>query len=895
MKVTFNINFHTVWGQKLCIVGSLPDLGAWNPSFAREMHYTGDGNWQLQLELPADIQAFEYRYFIRANDKSVFEEWEKNHRIALDGNAEQYTLYDYWQVRPPHLAFYSSAFIQSLFAHPCDKFERVVKSDKHLIIKLSAPRVGNDQTVAVSGNQAILGNWAPEQAVMMSCDRFPDWQVTLDASRIVYPLEYKFLVCRSDTREPVYWESGDNRTLTLPPQQARETVTLSGLRFREELPPWRCAGCVIPVFSLRSEKSFGVGDLADLRLLVDWARKTRQRIIQVLPMNDTVWTHTRADSYPYSAISTYAIHPMYISLDWLGELENPLSAARYNEWGQALNREEAVNYEDVVEQKLAYCREFYAQAGEAVLQSDGFGAFFTENKEWLVPYAAFCFLRDLYRKPDFGQWDEYAVYDAARIQQLCHPGSAHYREIAFFYFLQYMLHKQFKSVSDYARSHGIVLKGDIPIGISRNSVEAWTEPKYFNMNGQAGAPPDDFSPIGQNWSFPTYNWAEMEKDGLSWWKKRFKKLSGYFDAFRIDHILGFFRIWEIPQEYIQGLCGHFSPALPLTKDEIEQYGLVFNEKQFTTPLIHADYLPELFGEHANEAKSTYLMQSSPHHYILNPACDTQQKIRALFDGKTDKKSETLRNGLFTIANEVLFVRDPVEKRKFHPRISGSQSYAYKELDNSGRYAFDQLYWHFFYHRHNDFWKNQALKRLTPLVNSTDMLVCGEDLGMIPESVPDVMNKLQIFSLEVERMPKTPQREFTDLRTLPYHSVCTTSTHDMPTLRGWWEENPEKTQRYYNNVLQQPGKAPEKCTAEISMQIIRNHLDAPSMLTVIPLQDWLSLDDALKHSDPDAERINIPANPHHYWQYRMHIPLEELLAADELNEKISSLITASGRK
>lgn len=895
MEVTFNINFHTIWGQKLCIVGSIPELGSWNPSFAREMQYVGDGNWQLQLEVPSDVKAFEYRYFIRANDKQLFEEWEKNHRIALDDAAEQYTLYDYWQVRPANLAFYSSAFTKSLFAHPCDKFERVVKSDKHLVIKLSAPRVGNAQSVAITGNQECLGNWNPAKAVMMSCDRFPDWQIVLDATQIKYPLEYKFVICQSDTHQPAYWESGENRILNLPEQKHKETVTISGLRFREELPPWRCAGCVIPVFSLRSEESFGVGDLADLHKLIDWVKKTNQRIIQVLPMNDTILSHTWVDSYPYSAISIFALHPMYLSLQWLGKLENPVSAARYVAWQKELNKEQGVNYEDVIRLKLAYCREFYEQEGEKILQSEGFKTFFTQNKSWLVPYAAFCYLRDKFHTPDFSQWKEYAVYDGGAVNKLCTETGEAYREIAFSYFLQYSLHKQFKAVSDYARTHGIALKGDIPIGISRTSVEAWTEPKYFNMNGQAGAPPDDFSASGQNWQFPTYNWNEMEKDGLLWWKKRFNKLSDYFDAFRIDHILGFFRIWEVPLEYVQGLCGHFSPALPLTKEEIEQYGLPFNEKRFTTPLIHVKFLPELFGEYENEVKSTYLQQSSPHHYVLNPTCNTQRKIEKLFEGKTDEKSEKIRRGLFTIANEVLFLPDPKEKRKFHPRISASQSYIYKELNNSEQYAFDQLYWHFFYHRHNDFWKNQAFKRLTPLVNSTDMLVCGEDLGMIPDSVPDVMNKLQILSLEIERMPKTPQREFTDLRSLPYHSVCTTSTHDMSTLRGWWKEEPTKTQRYYNNVLHRSGEAPAECNAELAAQILNNHLNSPSMLAIIPLQDWFALDDRLKYPDAEAERINVPSNSQHYWRYRMHLTLEELMKADELNEKISSLIVASGRK
>ena len=254
----------------------------------------------------------------------------------------------------------------------------------------------------------------------------------------------------------------------------------------------------------------------------------------------------------------------------------------------------------------------------------------------------------------------------------------------------------------------------------------------------------------------------------------------------------------------------------------------------------------------------------------------------------------IKEGLFAIANEVLFLRDPREQDKFHPRISASQSYLYRELSASDRYAFDQLYWNFFYHRHNEFWKAQAFSRLTPLVGSTNMLVCGEDLGMIPESVPDVMNKLQIFSLEIERMPKTPQREFSDLHNLPYHSVCSTSTHDMTPLRSWWKEDRAKIQRYYNNVLGRTGEAPEECTADLATQIVSNHLATSSMLTIIPLQDWFAMD-SVKRKDYEAERINVPSDSNHYWRYRMHITLEKLIEADSLNNKIAELIKNSGRK
>ncbi len=894
MKVTFNINFHTVWGQKLCVVGSIPELGSWEPALAKEMSYKGDGNWQLELEVTSPVKDIEYRYFLSVNDKQIFEEWEKNHQVFFIGQADQYTLYDYWQVRPANLAFYSSAFTKSLFAHPCNTHERVVKSGKRLTIKISVPRVEKNQRVAITGNQDCLGNWHPDKALILSCDTFPVWHIDLDAGEISYPLEYKFLIC-DDQQQPLYWEEDENRVLNLPSQQVGETVIVSGLYFRDNLPLWRCAGSVIPVFSLRSEKSFGVGDLGDLRMLLDWARKTCQRIIQVLPMNDTTTTHTRTDSYPYSTISIYALHPMYISLPDLGELADPEKAAFFARKQAELNGLDAVDYEQAVRYKLEYCREYFRQEGEAILSTSEYREFFAQNESWLMPYAAYCYLRDMYRTSDFTQWKENSVFDKNTIRELCSVGGKAYPEISFLYFLQYVLHTQFKGVSDYARKNGIVLKGDLPIGVNRTSVEAWMEPKYFNMNGQAGAPPDDFSVNGQNWGFPTYNWDMIEKDNFSWWKKRFRKLEDYFDSFRIDHILGFFRIWEVPSEYVQGLCGHFNPALPLTPNEIEQYGLDFNEARLTTPHINREFLPELFGDQTEEVIGAFLAQSSSRHFVLKPFCDTQRKVEALFAGKTDEASLRIKKGLFAIANEVLFLRDPREPDKFHPRISASQSYLYRELSASDQYAFDQLYWNFFYHRHNEFWKAQAFNCLTPLVGSTNMLVCGEDLGMIPESVPDVMNKLQIFSLEIERMPKTPQREFSDLYNLPYHSVCTTSTHDMTPLRSWWREDRAKIQRYYNNVLGYAGDAPEECTADLATQIVSNHLATASMLAIIPIQDWFAMDDSIKRKDYEAERINVPSDSNHYWRYRMHITLEKLIEADCLNNKITELIRNSGRK
>ena len=894
MTVFFHINYHTIPGQALYVLGSIPELGSDRFCIANQMTWTGNGDWVLKVEIPSVITCFSYQYALEDTDGSrILEPWNRMRYIQLDAVRQNVChVYDHWRLEPSEsdIIFYTSAFTKNIFAREA----QILSADfsRTVAIRVHCPRIKKDQQLAITGNQPCLGKWKPERAKMLHCTDFPEWEIHLDANEIAFPFEYKFFVC--DTIGcAIHWESGENRVLPHISCEERATMLVHDYPYRDSQPEWRGAGTVIPVFSLRSVQSFGVGDFSDLRLLVDWAVQTNQQLIQILPMNDTTRTHTWADSYPYSAISIYALHPMYISLPALGRLCDREKMDYFEEVRVGLNKEKTVDYERVEMYKMQYLRAFFEQEGDRSLKSDAFGSFFRANQDWLIPYAAFCYYREKYQTADFLKWKNDANYNPDCVQQLCRAGSEAYSDVLFTYFLQFVLHSQFKSVSEYARQNGVVLKGDLPIGIHRMSVEAWMERAYFNMEGQAGAPPDDFSAIGQNWSFPTYNWDVMEKDGYVWWKKRFHKLGDYYDSFRIDHILGFFRIWEIPCEYVQGLCGHFRSALPFTVAEIESFGLLFDE-QWTIPQIHRDFLSILFGDLTESVLDTYLTFIDVEHVVLKPFCDTQQKIEYFFNSQIDTMSVKVKEGLFALANEVLFLRDPYEPSTYHPRISAYLSFRYRELNNYERAAFDKLSDCFFYERHNEYWRSEALKRLTPLISSTEMLICGEDLGMIPDSVHEVMEQLHLLSLELERTPKSEGVQFSDLNTLPYLSVCTTSTHDMNPLRNWWEEDSARSQIYYHSVLHHNGKAPEICTTPLAMQIISNHLRASSMLTIIPLQDWLAMSDELKNNDADHERINIPADPHHYWCYRMHITLEELLSAHDFNQKISDMLSINNR-
>ena len=676
--------------------------------------------------------------------------------------------------------------------------------------------------------------------------------------------------------------------------KTNETLVISDRYAYFDIPVWKGAGIAIPVFSLKSENSFGVGDFGDLKRMIDWAVSTQQKVIQILPINDTTMTHAWTDSYPYNSISIYAFHPMYADIKQMGTLKDKSAAAKFNKKQKELNGLPAMDYEAVNQTKWEYFRLIFKQEGEKVLASGEFGEFFNANKEWLQPYAVFSYLRDAFQTPNFREWPRHSVYNAQDIEKMCRPESVDYPHIALYYYIQFHLHLQLVAATKYAREHGVVLKGDIPIGISRNSVEAWTEPYYFNLNGQAGAPPDDFSVNGQNWGFPTYNWDVMEKDGYRWWMKRFQKMSEYFDAYRIDHILGFFRIWEIPMHAVHGLLGQFIPSIPMSREEIESYGLPFRE-EYLIPYIHESFLRQVFGPHTDYVKQTFLLPAeTPGVYHMKPEFTTQREVESFFAGKNDENSLWIRDGLYTLISDVLFVPDTKEKDKYHPRIGIQRDFIFRSLNEQEQNAFNRLYDQYYYHRHNEFWRQQAMKKLPQLTQSTRMLVCGEDLGMIPDCVSSVMNDLRILSLEIQRMPKNPMHEFGYLNEYPYRSVCTISTHDMSTLRGWWEEDYLQTQRYYNTMLGHYGTAPTVATPELCEEVVRNHLKSNSILCILSLQDWLSIDGKWRNPNVQEERINVPSNPRNYWRYRMHLTLEQLMKAEELNDKIRELIKYTGR-
>ena len=874
MKLKFTIQYGTQWGESLHVVVSYLSLDGTKKT-ANLLMLTDDGTqWSLETSAVESrqhpIESFSYHYQVEDEDGHVIRrEWTMIPRIYHFDTSKNYVLSDLWRDLPIQYHLYSSAYIttKGLARDEQVKPIRVPLYRKTIIFRVSAPQLIKGQSLAIVGSHPALGDWNAARYLRMDYLGQYDWMLSVNVDAVLLPLEYKYVVIDDATNSLVAWEEGDNRTTDglLPPDVSAVpdgTVLVAygeNLRIKEKT--WRVAGVVVPVFSLRSDYSYGVGDFGDLKRLVDWAVLTGMKVIQILPVNDTTVSHSWSDSYPYNIVSAFALHPHYLDLEAFGSLKDKSKMTAYHRQRRELNAVGYSDYEGVDRVKSAFIKDLFEERGKQTLESKEFKLWYDANKDWLEPYALI----------------------ASQANQSGSAGIC---------FVQYCLHLQLKAAADYARSKGIVLKGDIPIGVNFNSVETQTHPKLFNLDSQTGAPPDAFSQNGQNWGFPTYNWNE--KSIFSWWHRRLKWMSQYFDAFRIDHVLGFFRIWEVPGDAIFGVLGHFSPALPLTVSEIEYFGLPFRKDFMTRPFVNDRVIERLFGIHAQFVKENFLMARSYGLYDLKSEFNTQRKVRDYFEGRADENSLWIRDGLYRLISGVLFLEDPRQPNMYHPRIGVYNEPVFDALTNEEKDAFMRLYNNFFYQRHNFFWGGEATRRLTEVFGKTRMLCCAEDLGMLPDCVAPVLDYLRILTLEIQSMPKQNGFEFTHLDGNPYRSVATFSTHDMAPLRLWWEESPERTQRYYVAMLQKQGRAPEHLPAHLAEEIIARHLYCPSMMCMLSLQDWLAMDGELRSKNPREERINVPSDPYNRWKYRMHITIGELLKADKYNSKLRTMITRSKR-
>eukprot|EP00850_Spirogloea_muscicola_P013966 SM000097S24819 [mRNA] locus=s97:544160:552835:+ [translate_table: standard] len=956
VNLRFKLPYYTKWGQNLMISGSDPLFGAYTLKRSVWMTPQHDGDdlvWQALVSVPATLH-LEYRYCLVSEGPAVIK-WEAGspRRLALpaglpDGSTVD--ILDTWQASQPGsryplkqgtaaanaaVCLMSGVKVKSTVSTAeglgieselnlelvaeclaegikicqtfinlmdivqdgsspeallaCVAFRKVIfgssvsqEEEEHNVLdddgweddetaglpedafasrdtavvrfRIVCSRFEKDQKVCILGDAPELGKWDTEVALPLLRVDKSTWERDVPITRSDFPIHYKYIV-KGTSSSTVLPEHGPDRILKLDTaaRKPSDMIITSDGSFKTL--PWRGAGVAVPVFSMRSEDDVGAGEFLDLKLLVDLAVKSGLRLVQLLPVNDTSVNGMWWDSYPYSSLSVFALHPLYLRIQALStEIPSDIMD-EINRGRRALDLA-AVDYEATLALKLSIARKMFSLERE---------------KHWLKPYAAFCFLKDLFGTADHQQWGHHALFVPAKL----------------------------KEASEYAKANRVILKGDLPIGVDRCSVDTWQYPTLFRMNSSTGAPPDMFDPNGQNWGFPTYNWEEMAKDNYSWWRARLTQMSKYFTAYRIDHILGFFRIWELPNHCITGLLGRFRPSIPIAAEEMEKEG-IWDFNRLSEPYIRCHILQDTFGTKWTELASKYFEETMHLCYKFKPAYDTERKIDWALkprEGSPEwlvQDNEHVKKALFGLLKDIVLIRDLDDPLKFYPRFNLDQTVNFRELDDHSKVVLQRLYHDYYFVRQEDLWRENALKTLPVLMNASDMLTCGEDLGLVPACVPPVLNELGLLGLRIQRMPSEENQEFGNPATYDYMTICAPSCHDTSTMRAWWEEDADRRLRFFQSALGFSQTPPDTCTPDVARAILQQHCDSPSVFAIFPIQDLMALKDKYSERPAAEETINDPTNPRHYWRFRLHVTLEEFLRDEDWLATIQDLLLTSGR-
>lgn len=816
-----------------------------------EMTPIGEDWWEVHADVDLDTP---YYYRVVGADGSVR---RIDHGRARKPLGES-IIVDRWRVEDPtRLARHSAVFKQArgrLWP------EEQGASGLRLTLRLHESAIPAGHRVAVYGSDPALGAWDEQRALPMTASPFPWWTATTRLEHPDQAGEYRYLIIDGDGKV-VHREDQHH---PLPPCPASTIVTDERLH---GLPPWRGTGVAVPVFSLRSAESMGVGEFADLGPFAEWAARCGIDLIQLLPINDTTNEHAWADSYPYDPISVHALHPLYLRIQSIPGADAVADLVERH--AAELNAAPEVSYEEVMAAKLILLRQLFADAADHAEAE----AFTDREWAWLGPYAAWCALRDTFRTSDMSRWGEYRTFDQSLVD-----GMRREPEVRFWCWVQYHLRRQLEAAVEHVHGLGIALKGDLPIGVAPHSVETWTNPELFHLGTQTGAPPDDFAVRGQNWGFPTYDWDAMAADEYRWWRDRFTAMANYCDAYRIDHILGFFRIWEIPDHAVDGLLGWFRPCLPLSLAEVREALPLADIDWLCRPMVDVGVLERRFGAASASIRARCFTGPDGDLRFADAFPDQRSIVDAAGSGAFDDLGDAR-----AITRHLLDLRAdaPLMSREdgYAPRISWHATEAYQRLPGHEKEAFDELANDFFYHRHERQWHASGMQSLPPVIDATAMLPCGEDLGMVPTMVPTLMREMGVLSLEIERMPKAMGAWRANPALAPYLSVVSPATHDMAPLRLWWEEERSVAERYWAEALGREGSAPVEATAEVCEAIVDAHLRSPAMLAVVQLQDLLATVEEARRDDIVTERINVPADRHHRWRYRCHLAVSDLPIRD----------------
>lgn len=919
VNLHFRVSYHTDFGRNLLVCGGIPELGNWDKPVP--LTYTGHNDeWDLTISipLPKTNTTIKYKYLI---DDQSRREWEpeKDHVLNLAPASAPFNLEIVdtyrWQDHVQD-AYSRSAFVDAVHHRDTVKKVNYIEAPStsfEVYFSCVVPHIRSDQKLIVCGSCPELGSWDASKGLEMRDNEYPFFSASCAFSRSSLPFEYKYAIVKSDGY--VMWDINENFKVA-PLQDKDDSVKtilcLNQYFINPDKALYHGFGIYAPLFSLRSSDSCGIGQYSDIKKLVDVCNKMGASLIQLLPINDTTDKGDWADSYPYRQVSCFALHPIYINLLEITPNLPAKLKEEIKEFSAQQEKQKYLDYPAVHAFKVEKLKQIYQLVKSTLPTDANYAAFKKANASWLYTYSLYCHFRDKYGTSDFHKWPEYSKVSEEEIESL---SEKYAKELDYCNWVQYICDLQFRDSRNYAAEHHVALKGDLPIGVYLNSVECWAYPENFRLNMCAGAPPDAFSDQGQNWGFPTYAWDFMEKDHYRWWRLRLQRMGTLFHALRVDHILGFFRIWEIPRETcIGGMLGHFFPCHAAPKGELQSKGL-WDIDRYLRPYIRWHLLAQKFGGEAEWASKTFFnahgTDPADDWYDFKEEYNSERKIdeavNKMFKGD-EGKIHHYKKCLLQLIDNVLMVPDPGLPDIYHPRTEitmehieptpngpkefGSPSWL--ELAEPQRTIIKEFYTDFTYKRQNGLWVSKAKPKLNLLKTSTNMLICAEDLGQLTDGIIQAIKDEALLSLRVQRMSKDPKKTFDEAKEFSYLSVCCPSTHDCSSIRGWWEENTKVIDDFWYNQLLRHDNPWRTCEPWISETILKQHLFSDSMWAIFLLQDVTGITQHLRRQSPQEEQINIPADPHHHWNYRYPYTLEELAKDEGFTGKVYDLCKQSFR-
>ncbi|MBR1537735.1 MAG: 4-alpha-glucanotransferase [Treponema sp.] len=679
-------------------------------------------------------------------------------------------------------------------------------------------------------------------------------------------------------------------------------------------------GVAVPLSALRTEDSPVVGEFSSLIPFADFSKNAGLSVIQLLPVLDT-----GSHSSPYSSLSAFALHPMYISLSQIEYFktcyEKDSTFKKSYDTFLSHKNNERFDYNFVVQTKDFLMRRMFLVLSNTTEPKKFAGmfaalrSFIKENEDWLPFYCVYKHLKYKFMQASWKSWEKkYQKLSKEEILEIWNDEALH-EELFFYAWQQFIAFKQFKIASDYVKKLGITLKGDLPILLNEDSCDVWCCKDVFKQKARAGSPPDGDNPTGQNWGFPCYDFVSQEKDGFSWWRRRIKIASLFFDAYRLDHIPGFFRLWTIPEGEFTAELGHTEPYSAITEAQLLKAG--FSKERIrwlSQPHIPTEDFIRLIGDPETTREILGLLCDRigrEELWLFKPAVKSEMDIKKIslekYNIDVSIQFEIFRRLTSYWKNRTLI---ELSKNKFVPLWKYGETKAWNSLSNDEKQVLGDLFAENA-KKQEKLWQKQAEKIFTALKSESDMTACGEDLGVFIPCMEKTLDKFGILGLKVARWCRNWDKKYqpyTDIHTFRKLSVVTTSVHDSSTIREWYDKEPNTilidiAHPYSDDFLDDSRKSEDdffiiqKDTPNFSKTL--NPKTAESLLTIfarsnaawfiVPLQDWLYLDSKYYAEDAKTERINIPGTVTPFnWTWRMSVPVEKLSANTKLQSKIKEI-------